>query len=107
MSSTYLNLNYHLIFSTKHREQTIEKSWQARLHEYMGGIIRGLGGVSLEVGGIADHVHLLIRLKATHTLANVLRDLKKSSSGWIHQEVGVRRFAWQEGYAAFTVGATS
>jgi putative transposase len=56
---------------------------------------------------VADHVHLLVGLKATHTLADVLRELKKASSVWVHEEIGLRAFAWQEGYAAFTVGATS
>ena len=56
---------------------------------------------------MADHVHLLVGLKATHCLADMLRELKKASSAWVHQETGMRGFAWQEGYAAFTVSATS
>jgi len=56
---------------------------------------------------VADHVHLLISLRATHNLADVVRELKKASSVWVHQEIGLRSFAWQEGYAAFTISATS
>jgi len=74
-----------------------------RLHEYLGGTISGLGGQPQGVGGMADHVHLLIGLKATHCLADVLRELKKASSAWVHEQIGLRHFAWQEGYAAFTV----
>jgi REP element-mobilizing transposase RayT len=107
MPSTYLSLHYHLTFSTKNREPTIAAAWRDRLHEYLGGTIRGLGGFPEGVGGVADHVHLLIGLKATHCLADVLRELKKASSVWVHQEVGVYGFAWQEGYAAFTVSATA
>lgn len=59
------------------------------------------------MGGVADHVHLLIGLKATHCFSDVLRELKKSSSAWIHDEIGNRDFAWQEGYAAFTVSPTA
>jgi putative transposase len=55
---------------------------------------------------VADHVHLLVGLKATHCLADVLRELKKASSIWVHEHIGLRSFAWQEGYAAFTVGVT-
>jgi putative transposase len=106
MPSTYLSLNYHLVFSTKNREPTIRNAWRERLHEYLGGTIRGLGGFPEGVGGTADHVHLLIGLKATHCLADVLRELKKASSAWVHEEIG-DNFAWQEGYAAFTVSPTA
>ncbi len=52
-----------------------------------------------------DHVHLLVGLKATHSLADVVRELKKASSVWVHEQIGVPTFAWQIGYAAFTVSA--
>ena len=107
MSSTYLSLHYHLIFSTKLREPLIAAEWQERLHEYLGGTVHGLGGFPQGIGGVADHVHLLVGLKATHCLADFMRELKKASSAWAHDEIGLRSFAWQEGYAAFTVSATS
>jgi REP element-mobilizing transposase RayT len=107
MSATYLSLHYHLVFSTKNREPLIAPEWQARLHDYLGGTIRGLGGYPEGVGGVADHVHLLIGLRATHCLADVLRELKKVSSAWVHEEIGRPQFAWQEGYAALTVSPTS
>jgi len=107
MGSTYLSLHYHLVFSTKLRRPVIHEEWQARLHEYLGGTINGLGGFSEGVGGIADHVHLLIGLKATHCLADVLRELKKSATNWVHNEIGQSDFAWQEGYFAFTVSPTA
>ena len=56
---------------------------------------------------MADHVHLLVGLKATHCLSDFMRELKKASSTWVHDETGLRAFAWQEGYAAFTVSATA
>jgi hypothetical protein len=73
----------------------------------LGGTILGLGGYPEGIGGVSDHVHLLVGLKATHCLADVLRELKKASSAWVHEEIGLTNFAWQEGYAAFTVSATS
>jgi len=106
MPSTYLSLHYHIVFSTKNREPTIRDAWRSRLHEYLGGIIRGLGGFPEGIGGVADHVHLLVGLKATHCLSDVLRELKKASSVWVREEIG-EAFAWQEGYAAFTVSATA
>jgi REP element-mobilizing transposase RayT len=107
MPSTYLSLHYHIVFGTKLRAPLIRAEWQSRLHDYLGGMIRGLGGIPQAVGGIADHVHLLFGLKATHCLADVMRELKKASSVWVHDELGDRNFAWQEGYAAFTVSATA
>ena len=66
-----------------------------------------MGGIPEQVGGVSDHVHLLIGLKASHCLADVVRELKKASSAWVHEELGQRAFAWQQGYAAFTVSATA
>lgn len=107
MPSTYLSLHYHIVFGTKDRKPLIRPEWQPRLQDYLGGTVRGLGGMSEAVGGVADHVHLLIGLKATHCLADVMRELKKASSIWVHDEIGDRTFNWQEGYAAFTVSATA
>ena len=105
--STYLSLHYHLVFSTKDRAPLIEPSWRSRLHEYLGGTVSGLGGFPQGAGGTADHVHLLVGLKATHSLADFMRELKKASSAWVHEEIGMQRFAWQEGYAAFTVSPSA
>jgi REP element-mobilizing transposase RayT len=107
MPSTYLSLHYHIVFGTTGRVPTIESVWRGRLHEYLGGIIRSLGGFPQEVGGVADHVHLLAGLRATHCLADVMRELKKGSSMWVHDELRFPHFAWQESYAAFTVSATA
>jgi REP element-mobilizing transposase RayT len=106
MGSTYLSLHYHLVFSTKHREPYIQPAWQSRLHEYLGGTVNGLGAQAETVGGTADHVHLLVEFRATHALADFMRELKKASSIWVHEEIGLRAFTWQEGYAAFTVSAS-
>ncbi len=105
MASTYLSLHYHLVFATKKREAVIAPEWRSRLHQYLGGTISGLGGFSQGVGGVSDHVHLLVGLKATHCLADLVRELKKASSVWVHKEINLQTFAWQEGYAAFTVSA--
>ena len=104
MPSTYSALTYHIVFSTKDRVPFIESEWIERFHSYIGGTARGLNGTPLAVGGVADHIHLLVILKPTHSIADFVRDLKKSSSGWVRDELGTKRFAWQEGYAVFTVG---
>ena len=106
MPSTYLSLHYHLIFSTKERRLLIADPWRGRLHAYLGGTVRTLDGVPQAVGGTADHVHMLVGLRATHCLADVLREIKRPSSQWVHETLGVAEFAWQEGYGAFTVSAS-
>jgi putative transposase len=107
MPSTHLSLHYHLVFATKNREGFLTAECRPRVHQYLGGTVNGLGGRIEAVGGTADHVHLLAELRATHTLSDFMRELKKQSSMWIHDEVRMPAFAWQEGYAAFTVSASA
>ena len=102
MGSTYTLLNYHIVFSTKDRVKFIT-DWSNDLHAYLGGAIRGMGGKAMCIGGIEDHVHVLASLKATHCLADVVRDMKKQSSIWARENHSAN-FGWQDGYAAFTVG---
>ena len=106
MASTYLSLHYHLVFSTRKREEFLVEAIRLRLHEYLSGTVLGLKGHCRSVGGTADHVHLLVGLGATHTLSDFVRELKKASSKWAREQASSRRFAWQEGYAAFTVSAS-
>ncbi len=73
MPSTHTSLHYHIVFSTKNRQPTIAHEWRARFHEYLGGSVNGLNGQSLGVGGIADHVHMLVSLNSTHCLADFMR----------------------------------
>ena len=103
MPSTHLSLHYHLVFGTKDHATVIAPAWRGDLHAFMGGIVRTLGGVPEAVGGVSDHVHLLVGLRATHCLADVLRELKAVSSRWVHETPGARVFAWQEGYGAFSI----
>ena len=105
--STYASLHYHIVFGTKNRRPWIHPSWEARLHEYLGGTARGLDAFPQGIGGVKDHVHLLIGLKTTHRIADFMRELKKSSSAWVHDNMHVGEFAWQEGYGIFSVSATA
>ena len=106
MGSTFFSLHYHIVFSTKHRRPFLLNDALPRMHSYLGGIVRGMNGVAEIVGGVADHVHLLVSLRPIHCLADVMRDLKKESTNWAKGEIN-RRFGWQEGYAAFTVSPTA
>jgi REP element-mobilizing transposase RayT len=105
MPSTHTSLHFHIVFSTKDRKPTITDP--ARVHAFLGGVIRTLDAIPLEVGGIDDHVHLLAGLKPVHSVADVVRIVKTESSRWVHDELNERRFAWQEGYGAFTVSRSN
>ncbi len=106
MPHSYVNLLYHIVFSTKERQPLIKESYQTRLYEYLGGTIRGLGGAALEINGIEDHVHVLAKLRQDKAVSDVLRDLKANASGWLHDVFPeLKQFAWQNGYGAFTVSA--
>jgi putative transposase len=107
MASTYLSLHYHIVFGTKNRDPIIAEEWSAELHKYLGGTIHGLGGIPHAINGVQDHVHLLINLKATHCLSDVMRELKKASNAWVREQKKCSLFQWQEGYAAFTVSSTA
>ena len=107
MPSTHLSLHYHLVFSTKNRELWFPPDLRPRLHEYLGGIVRAEGGVAYAVGGTGDHVHVFAGLRATHCLADVMQRVKGVSSKWVHDELRLAGFAWQEGYGGFTVSASS
>ena len=108
MSDSYTNLLYHIIFSTKARRPLITEAYQSRLYDYIGGTIRGLGGISLELNGTEDHVHLLAKLRPDTALSDVLRDLKANASGWMHDVFpDLAHFSWQRGYGAFTVSQSN
>ena len=82
----------------------IKDEHEARLYDYIGGTLRNLGGISLELNGTENHVHLLAKLRPDVAVADVLRDLKANASGWMHDVFPeMKAFSWQRGYGAFTV----
>jgi REP element-mobilizing transposase RayT len=104
MPSTYTNLLYHIVFSTKDRIPLITNDFQEELYRYIGGIVRAEGGIQLEIGGITDHVHILAKIKPAISVSEMLAKLKANSSKWANDhKMKFRKFGWQEGYAAFTV----
>lgn len=108
MSHSFTNLIYHIVFSTKYRRPLITADREDELYKYIGGTIRGLGGISLKINGVADHVHVLAKLRADKAVSAVLRELKSNSSGWMHEVFPeMRDFSWQRGYGAFTVSQSN
>jgi putative transposase len=93
----------HIIFSTKHRAPIIHEDIVPNLHAYLAGTARKLDCECFRVGGVADHIHLAVRLASTRTAAKVVSEIKTGSSAWMKQQ-GVANFAWQRGYGLFSVG---
>ena len=101
---TFHRLTCHVVFGTRFREPLIQPALRERLYEYMGGTIRGLKGHLLEIGGVEDHVHLLLAFTPNMVISDLVRDLKANSAKWLNEQQLLRgRFAWQKGYAVFTV----
>ena len=83
MPQSYTCLHYHIVFSTKNRLPTITPEIRERLWKYLGGIVSGAHGIPIQIGGTDDHVRLLVTLRQQPSLADFVRDLKASSSGWV------------------------
>jgi putative transposase len=105
MRDTYSKLNYHIVFSTKNRIPMIAPLMKDDLYGYVGGILRGNGGVLLAAGGMPDHVHLLAGWGTSISVAKMLQLVKTNSSKWMNDrpDMPTGGFGWQAGYAAFTV----
>ena len=104
MPDTYSSLLYHVVFSTKYRAPRLDADLRSQVFEYIGGVVRRQQGVLLEIGGVEDHVHLLVQYRPTVAIADGVRVIKSNSSKWLNEEVVDELFRWQAGYGAFTVG---
>lgn len=104
MADTYTALYYHIIFTTKNRVPYIHSNIEGRVWAYLGGIARDNQMIALQVGGVEDHIHALVKAPPTLAPSKIAQLLKGGSSLWIHTEFPqLRDFAWQAGYGAFTV----
>ena len=102
--STFTKLTFHIVFSTKYRSPCIHSSFQKRLYEYIGGIIRAQNGCLIEIGGIEDHIHLLANLAPTKSISDQIKEIKGNTSKWSNELPDLScKFEWQKGYGAFTV----
>ena len=107
MPSTHSSLHIHIVFSTKERFPFIHPDWKRDLHAFLGGYLKRLDAFPQEIGGVADHVHLLIGIKPVHAIADLVREAKRVSSEWVKEAQRVQKFAWQEGYGAFSVSKSA
>jgi len=108
MANTYINILIHTVFSTKNRDPWISSSLRERLYPYMCGIARENGLKVLCIGGTDNHIHILLLLDSTTSIAKAIQLIKGGSSKWIHETFPeLRLFSWQEGYGAFSIGISN
>ena len=105
MSQSYVQFYTHIVFHTKNNMKFIREEIEDELYSYMGGILRNYKSIPIQIGGTSDHVHMLCTLPKTMTPADLVEEVKKSSSKWIKTK-GPRysNFYWQDGYGGFSVG---
>ena len=106
MPQSLSQLYVHLIFSTKHREPMLLSPVREDLHAYLAAVLNNQYSPALKVGDMGDHIHALFRLSKNIALANIVEELKTSSSKWVKaQGRGLANFDWQSGYGAFSVSS--
>jgi putative transposase len=107
MTNSYTSIYIHTIFSTHNREPLLSTEMRNRLWAYMGGIARENKFKALSVGGAIDHSHMIISIPASISVAKAVQLIKGGSSKWVHENFpALRKFAWQEGYGAFSIGTS-
>lgn len=108
MPQSLSSILIHLVFSTKNREPFIASEVETELHKYMATVFRELKSPSLLIGGTEDHIHALFALARTITVAELVEEVKTSSSKWIKTKgTAFRQFHWQSGYGAFSIGESN
>lgn len=108
MAQSLAKVYLHVIFSTKNRAPRLADDWREELFQVLGGTANNLGCQSLIVGGVADHVHMLLQLSRTITVTDAVGKIKSTSSNWVNQACRLaEEFHWQAGYAAFSVSQSS
>ena len=109
MAHSFNSCLMHCVFSTKERHPHLTAAVRERLWPYLGGIARQNEIKALAIGGVEDHVHLLLSLPTTLSVAKAMQLIKGNSSKWLREtfpELRVNEFAWQEGFGAFSIGVS-
>ncbi len=105
MPNTYTQIHLHLIFAVQNRRSLIQNSWEGRLYEYITGIVQQHNHKMIIINGMPDHLHIVIGMRPTQSLSDLMQDIKGSSSKWINDNRLVAgKFQWQESYGAFSYG---
>ena len=103
MANSYTQIHLQLIFAVKYRASLINSVWKDELYKYITGIIQTQKHKLIIINGVSDHIHILIGFRPHQSLSNLMQDIKGSSSKWINEKKFTSaKFAWQEGYGAFS-----
>ena len=103
MANSYTQIHLQLIFAVKYRASLIENSWKDELHKYITGIIQTQKHKLIIINGVPDHLHILIGFRPHQSLSDLMQDIKGGSSKWVNEKnFTFAKFAWQEGYGAFS-----
>jgi len=103
MANTYTQLFIHIVFTVKGRQAIIPRSHKEELHRYITGIIKNTGHLLLAMNSVPDHIHILVALKPSLALSDLVRDIKSNSSSFVNEKGWIRgKFQWQEGFGAFS-----
>lgn len=107
-AGTFSQIYIQVIFAVKHRQSLIDPQWEEELYQYITGIVRNKEQKLLAINGMPDHIHILIGMRPSCCLSDLVREIKKSSNIWINEKGFSRhKFEWQEGYGAFSYGQSS
>ena len=105
MANTYTQIHIQFVFAVRFREAVIHSSWKDELYRYMTGIVQNNKHKLIAINGMPDHIHILIGMRPTQSISDLMQDIKGSSSKWINPKGFIKgKFEWQEGYGAFSYG---
>ena len=108
MSDTYSQIYIQIVFAVQGRESLIGADWEHELYKYITGVVQNKGQKMLAINGTSDHIHILIGMKPNCCLADLVREIKKSSNAYINENKQCRfKFQWQSGYGAFSYSHSS
>ncbi len=108
MPNTYTQIHLHFVFTVQNRLSLIENSFKNRLYEYITGIVQKNNHKMIIINGMPDHIHIVVGMRPTQAISDLLQDIKGSSSKWINDHRLVKgKFQWQEGYGAFSYSKSS
>lgn len=103
MANTYTQIHIHVIFAVQNRTSLISPNWEKELYQYITGIVTNQGHKLLAINGMPDHVHVLIGIRPTQSLSELMQDIKGGSSKWINEKkLVLGKFKWQEGFGGLS-----
>jgi putative transposase len=103
MPNTYTQIHLQFVFAVKYRKAMIHASWKEELHKYITGIVQAHNHKLLAINSMPDHIHILVGMRPTQSISDLMQDIKSNSSKWINEKgFSERKFYWQEGYGAFS-----